>query len=102
MLSLFKKKEFFTETEKTHIVSAIQSAEKQTSGEVRVFVESRCKYVDPMDRATEIFHSLQMEKTKDSNAVLVYVATKDRQLAVLGDVGIHKKVGEVFWKETVN
>jgi uncharacterized membrane protein len=101
MLSLFKKKEFFTPEEKQTIVEAVQKAEQRTSGEVRVFVEHRCRYVNAIDRAIEIFENLQMHKTELRNAVLVYVAVKDRQLAVFGDEGIHKKVGDQYWANEI-
>ena len=94
-------KEFFSEEEKQQLVGAIQKAEQQTSGEVRIFVESRCKYVDALDRAKEIFFSLKMNETEQRNGTLVYVAIKDRQAAVFGDEGIHQKVGEPYWKDTV-
>jgi len=97
MFSFFRKKEFFTPEEKQQIMEAVQQAEQRTSGEVRVFVESKCSYVDAIDRATEIFFNLGMQNTKDRNAVLVYVALKDHQLAVFGDEGIHQKVGKPFW-----
>ncbi|HZE83295.1 MAG TPA: TPM domain-containing protein [Puia sp.] len=100
-IPFFSRKEFFTEAEKTLIVRAIQTAEQQTSGEIRLFVESRCRYVDPLDRAAEVFANLKMEQTDARNAVLVYVALKDRQLALLGDKGIHEKVGDAFWNEKV-
>ena len=101
MLSLFQKKEFFSKEESELIVEAIRSAEKQTSGEVRLFVERHCKFVDPLDRAAELFFSLKMEQTEQRNGVLVYVATKDRQLAIFGDKGIHEKVGDRFWQAEV-
>jgi uncharacterized membrane protein len=100
-IPFFKKKPFFSAAEQQKIVSAIQEAEKQTSGEIRLFVESRCRFVDPLDRAAEVFHGLNMEKTDARNAVLVYVALKDRQLALCGDKGIHEKVGDVFWDQNV-
>jgi uncharacterized membrane protein len=101
--SLFKRKtpQFFSEQEKEVIVSAIKQAERQTSGEVRVFVESHCRFVDPLDRAAEIFATLKMSQTAQRNACLVYVAMKDRQLAVFGDEGIHQKVGTSFWTAEV-
>jgi uncharacterized membrane protein len=101
MFSIFKKKkvEFFSETENELIVAAIKSAEQRTSGEVRVYVESRCRFMDAIDRAVELFHKLGMHETADRNAVLVYVAMKDHQLAIYGDEGIHKKVGTEFWNE---
>src|ERR1700754_1592854 len=101
MLSLFRKKDFFSPGENQLIVDAIRTAEKQTSGEVRVFVERRCRFVDPLDRAAELFFGLKMDQTAERNGVLVYVAIKDHQLAVLGDNGIHEKVGDEFWRKQV-
>ena len=98
---LFKKKEFFSKEENEKIVESIRSAERSTSGEVRVFIESKCKFIDPLDRALEIFAELKMEKTEYRNAVLLYVALKDRQLAVYADKGIHEKVGDQFWQDVV-
>lgn len=101
MLNFFRKKtaNFFTDAEKEIIASAIKAAESSTSGEVRVFVESRCRFVKAIDRAEEIFAQLKMYNTNQRNAVLIYVALKDRQLAILGDKGIHEKVGAAFWNE---
>lgn len=101
MFSFFKKKSFFSEDEKKQIADAIRNAERRTSGEVRVFVESHCKYMDPLDRAAEIFFNLKMNETVDRNAVLLYIAMKDRQLAVFGDEGIHKKVGTEYWNKEI-
>jgi uncharacterized membrane protein len=98
---LRKKKLFFPEEESRLIVKAIRHAEKSTSGEVRVFVESRCAWVDAIDRAAEVFFSLKMENTEQRNGVLVYVAIKDKQLAVFGDQGIHEKVGFEYWNKVV-
>jgi uncharacterized membrane protein len=96
-----KKKEFFTAEEKQLIVEALRNAERLTSGEVRVFVENRCSYMDAIDRAAELFFKLRMNNTVDRNAVLVYVAMKDHQLAVFGDEGIHQKVGAEYWNKEV-
>ena len=96
-----RKKDFFSAEEQQLIIEAIRNAERRTSGEVRVFVESKCSYMDAIDRAAELFLNLEMQKTNDRNAVLVYVAMKDRQLAVFGDEGIHQKVGNEFWNNEV-
>jgi uncharacterized membrane protein len=48
-----------------------------------------------------MFYKLGMQNTDAKNAVLVYVAIKDRQLAVFGDAGIHEKVGSAFWEAEV-
>jgi uncharacterized membrane protein len=101
-IPILKKKDFFTLQEKDRIVEAIRQAEKLTSGELRVFVESHCRFVDSLDRAAEVFHHLKMEQTALRNGVLVYVAMRDRQLAIYGDKGIHEKVGHAFWKEEVS
>lgn len=79
------------------MVAAVQHAEKNTSGEVRIFVESKCEYMDAVDRAKEIFFSLKMEKTKDRNAVLLYIAIDDRQLALFADEGIYQRLGQEYW-----
>jgi uncharacterized membrane protein len=96
-----KQKEFFRPEEKERIVEAVRNTERMTSGEIRIFIESRCRYVDALDRAKEIFFSLKMDKTQDRNGVLLYVAMKDRQLAVFGDEGIHQRVGSEYWNREV-
>ena len=96
-----KKKEFFNAEEKEQLLQAIQKAEQRTSGEVRVFVESKCRFVDALDRAQEIFFQMKMNETEQRNATLIYVAVKDHQAAVFGDEGIHQKVGDKYWAEEV-
>lgn len=100
-MALLTRKPLFTDEQQLKIVSAIQAAEQSTSGEIRVYVESRCRYVNPLHRAAEIFAGLNMEKTAARNGVLVYVALKDRQLALFGDQGINQKVGSAFWNQQV-
>ena len=97
-----KKKEFFTADEKQQLIEAIQKAEQRTSGEVRLFVESKCRFMDPMDRAKEIFLELGMHKTELRNATLIYIAVDDHQAAILGDEGIHQKVGAAYWQTEVS
>lgn len=102
IFSFFSKpRDWFSAEQNQQIVDAIRAAEKRTSGEIRLFVESRCSYVNALDRAAEIFFGLQMDKTEDRNGVLLYIAMKDRQLAVFGDKSIHEKVGTEFWNSEV-
>ncbi|HSQ44353.1 MAG TPA: TPM domain-containing protein [Ginsengibacter sp.] len=101
MRSFFKTKPFFSKEENDLIVQSIRDAEKETSGEVRVFIENKCRFIDPLDRAKEIFTNLKMENTSLRNGVLFYVALKDKQLAIFADSGIHQAVGEQFWKDVV-
>mgnify|MGYP000908242423 FL=1 len=103
MFSFFKRPadDFFSTPEKEEILAAVKQAELNTSGEVRVYIEHRCRFVDPIDRAAEVFYSLKMEQTVNRNGVLVYVAVKDRQLAIFADEGIFQKAGADFWKKEV-
>ncbi len=91
-------KSFLTKEEQEQIVKAIESAELNTSGEVRVHLESVCKG-DPLERAVYIFDKLKMFKTKERNAVLIYIAFESRKFAILGDSGINEKVPAGFWDE---
>ena len=97
----FKKKDSFSAEEKERIVTAIRSMEQQTSGEIRVYVESKNPFVAPVDRAAEIFFKLKMEKTDYRNGVLLYVATADKELALFGDEGIYKATGAEYWDNAV-
>ena len=96
-----KERSFFRPEERQLIVDAVRHAEQRTSGEIRVFVESRCKYVDAIDQAAEIFFGLQMDQTADRNAVLLYVAMKDHQLAIFADEGIYQKLGQEYWNDEI-
>jgi uncharacterized membrane protein len=77
--------DYFSSSEKRSIIDAIQQAELRTSGEVRVYIESRCRMVNPVDRAAEVFFGLKMDMTDDRNGVLVYLAMKDHQYAIFAD-----------------
>ncbi|MGN0213425.1 MAG: TPM domain-containing protein [Muribaculaceae bacterium] len=91
--------DFLTEAEQKRIVEAIEAAERRTSGEIRVHVEPKCKNVDPVKRAVEVFDSLRMYETKERNGVLIYVAYLSRKFAIIGDCGINNSVPEGFWDE---
>ncbi len=101
LLNFLKPKpaSYFTPAERENIVQAIRFSEQRTCGEVRVFIESKCRFMDPIDRACEVFYGLKMEKTEKRNGVLVYIALKDKQLALFADEGIHKATGAGFWKK---
>ncbi len=87
----------FSKSDRDTIVNAIKVAEKQTSGEIQVHIESRCKG-DVLDRAAEVFETLKMHQTEERNGVLFYLAVEDHLFAILGDVGINQKVPEGFWE----
>mgnify|MGYP001819837081 CR=1 FL=1 len=87
---------FFTKEQREDIVLAIKSAELDTSGEIRVHIEAKCKG-DAKDQAAYLFKKLEMHKTEQRNGVLFYLAVKNRKFAILGDVGINQAVPENFW-----
>lgn len=100
-LSSFRSKSLFSHDESSRIIEAIRAAEQKTSGEIRIFIESRCRFVDPLDRAAEIFWGLKMDHTAHHNSVLLYVAVKDHQFAIYADKGIHERLGTEFWRREV-
>ena len=93
--------DFYTEQERAEIVSAIQRAEAKTSGEVRVHLEDHCDH-QSKDRAALVFEKLGMHETQDRNGVLFYISVCDHDFAVIGDAGIHAKVGDAYWKQLSN
>jgi uncharacterized membrane protein len=91
-----KASSFFTKEQQAHIRDAIIEAEKETSGEIRVHIETRLSG-DVLDRASWIFKRIGMHQTKDRNGVLFYLAVRNRKFAIIGDSGINVKVSEGFW-----
>lgn len=94
-------KELITKEQQRQIVQAIEEAERNTSGEIRVHIESKCK-TDVIGRAIYVFNYLKMYKTAQRNGVLIYIATDSKKLAIIGDMGINERVPEGFWDEIKN
>ncbi len=91
-------KEFLGKENEILITKAIENAEHQTSGEIRVHIESKCRG-EVLDRAAWLFKKLKMHETKDRNGVLIYLSINDRKFAIIGDAGINKVVPEGFWND---
>ncbi len=91
-----RTKNFFTPEQQKSIKQTIVNAELNTSGEVRVHIDDKCKE-DVLDKAANIFHQLKMDKTELRNGVLFYLAVSDHKFAILGDKGINEKVPADFW-----
>ena len=94
-----KVEDFLSASDEQEIVEAIVTSEKNTSGEIRVHIESHTR-LDHFERAREVFHLLKMDNTKEENGVLLYVAVNDRKFAICGAKGIDKIVPENFWEST--
>lgn len=89
---------FFSPAEKDAIKNAIATAEKLTSGEIRVHVEDTFSG-DVLDQAAFIFKQLKMHMTEQRNGVLFYLAVRNRRFAIIGDAGINARVPEGFWDQ---
>lgn len=94
-----KVEDFLTAFEEAEVIEAIRLAEQNTSGEIRVHLETHTD-LDAFDRAAEVFDFLHMNNTKQSNGVLIYIAVSDRTLVILGDKGINDVVPPHFWEST--
>lgn len=95
-----KTKRLFRELDHDRITGAIAEAEKNTTGEIRVYVSHR-KVHDPRHAAAHQFVRLGLDKSKHRNAVLIFIAPESQNFAVIGDEAVHAKCGETFWEEIV-
>lgn len=92
--------EFLSEDDLESIAAAVRRAEARTSAEVRVHLDHACAG-DALPRAIKVFERLGMHRTAERNGVLIYISVTDHKLAVIGDAGIHERVGEAYWRELV-
>jgi uncharacterized membrane protein len=93
---MLKAEIFFTSGEKEKIIQAVKTAETDTSGEIRIHIENKCKG-EVLDRAAYLFDKLRMQKTAKRNGVLFYLGVQDKKFAILGDVGINAVTPDDFW-----
>ena len=91
---------FLNSEQEERVVEAIRKAEKETSGEIRVHLESYNDGEDVFKHAQEVFHLLKMDNTKEENGVILYVAVNLKKFVIYGDAGINKLVGADFWNST--
>jgi len=91
-------KEFLGKENETLIVKAIERAEHQTSGEIRLHIEKNCKG-EVLDRTAWLFKKLKMHKTRERNGVLIYLSIIDHKFAIIGDAGINEVVPSGFWDD---
>ncbi len=96
-----RTKEFLIKLDNDRVVRAIASAEGQTSGEIRVYVQ-RGPIDDPVSAAQAQFQKLGMTATRERNGVLIFVAPRSQKFAIVGDEAIHQRCGDAFWQQLVN
>jgi uncharacterized membrane protein len=96
-----RTKDFLDKLEHDRIVSAIKTAEENTSGQIRVYVQRGELAGDPLIAAQKKFQKLGMQATRERNGILIFVVPRARKFAVIGDEGIHRKCGDEFWEQLV-
>lgn len=97
-----RTKEFLSKLDHDRIVQTIRGAESKTSGEIRVYIQRGTLSADPLVVARKKFQRLGMHKTRERNAVLIFVAPRAHKFAVVGDKAIHEKCGEQFWQRVAD
>jgi uncharacterized membrane protein len=79
------------------VKEAIARAELRTSGEIAVSV-APIFWGSVEKAAQKAFVRLGVIQTKEHNGVLIFVVPSRKKFTVLGDRGIHAKVGQEFWE----
>ena len=74
-----KASSFFTKEQQAQILASVKEAEKETSGEIRVHIETSFTG-DVLDRAAWVFKKLDMHKTDERNGVLFYLAVRRQKI----------------------
>jgi uncharacterized membrane protein len=91
---------FLSEDDLEAVARAVAQAEGHTSAEIRVHLDHACPG-EALQQAVKVFERLGMHKTAARNGVLVYISVTDRKLAIVGDTGIHERVGDAYWQGLV-
>lgn len=93
-----RQKEFLAALDRQQIVEAIGTAERMTSGEIRVHIQPKA-HGEIRHVAERTFERLGMTKTKERNGVLLFIACEEQRFVILGDSGIDARVPAGFWDE---
>jgi uncharacterized membrane protein len=79
----------------------IVAFEKATRCELRIHIEEE-NDTPVLDRAAFVFDHLGMRKTKERNAILIYIQVYPSALAIIGDVGVQSHVSQSQWENWKN
>src|SRR5436305_11446023 len=96
-----RTREFLSKLEHHQIIEAIRQAESKSSGEIRVLIQRGKLNSDPFVAARKKFRRLGMHKTRERNAVMIFVAPRAHKFAVIGDKATHEKCGDELWQRVV-
>src|SRR4029077_14189923 len=95
-IMVMTRKKLLRVIDQKEVKAAIEKAEHQTSGEICVSVAPL--FWGSIEKAADkAFVRMGMMHTKERNGVLFFVVPSRRKFVVLGDQGIHEKVGQEFW-----
>lgn len=94
-----RQKEFLERLDQKRVLAAIQEAERQTSGEIRIHVQPKATGGELRAVAERTFERLGMTRTSLRNGVLLFIATEEQRFVILGDRGLDQKVPAGFWDD---
>ncbi|CAL1241483.1 TPM domain-containing protein [Candidatus Methylocalor cossyra] len=86
------------------ITHAIRASEQRHGGEIHCAVEAALDWrrllrgVSPRERALEVFSALRVWDTEANNGVLIYLLLADRDVEIVADRGIHRRVPQEEWE----
>ncbi|MBN1210856.1 MAG: TPM domain-containing protein [Myxococcaceae bacterium] len=96
-MRLLTRRQFLRHIDIPRVEGALREAERRTSGEIRVSLAPL--FWGDVQRAAELaFQRLGMTATRERNGVLLFMVPARHRFVVLGDEGIHAKVGQGFWE----
>ena len=93
-----RQKDFLAALDRAQIEDAIGTAERMTSGEIRVHIQPKA-HGEIRNVAERTFERLGMTKTQERNGVLLFIACEDQRFVILGDSGIDARVPAGFWDD---
>lgn len=94
----------FTDGSLDAIKQAIQQAEAGHEGEIRFAVEASLNTLPLLrdqsarERGLEVFSQLRVWDTEHNNGVLIYLLLADRDVEIIADRGVHRRVGDEKWE----
>ena len=93
----------FPKTVLIDIEKAVKHSEHQHSGELWFAVENTlalskvCRGISARQRAIEVFSDLRVWDTEENSGVLIYLLLADREVHIVADRGIIKRVVQAEW-----
>jgi uncharacterized membrane protein len=103
-MSHLQVRKLFPAASMERITKAIADSELGHHGEIRFVIEAALDLVPLLkgltgrDRAIKVFSDLGIWDTEANNGVLIYLLLADKDVEILGDRGLHAKVGAEGWE----